>query len=371
MIRTSDEIVEQAVWTTLDQLDTTSRKLYRLDVFHFLPRMIEATSTDSSVHAAMRANAIVNVANRTSQDMSPLVNVEYHKAIATIKAELADPELFLKDEILVAVWLMSKRDMFVGMKGSALYAYDTHYAGMLTLLKLRGARQFETENGRRLFHFLLAPLNWGPLLTSRAPSHQYLELEAWMIEMSPHFPENLTRIHQYYHGVCTFLAKPTDSAQVQHLETEFETLRMSSIVTAQPVSTTSPFIENRAHCLWYFHGWISFFYWTKLHVACMYLHLSMIALPASRDAFHRILRDFIGVFAYALGDIDDHGRSRPEATAATRNGRLRASRGVNVLGALQIHAPLRHLATSPSLNPHESRAVSDAIARLNAEFRLW
>ncbi|KAK5080978.1 hypothetical protein LTR05_008295 [Lithohypha guttulata] len=333
--------------------------------------MLEAAGSNSPIHAAMKANATVNMANRMTEDMSSLVTVEYSKAISKVKAALADRELFLKDEVLAAVWLMSKREMFVGLKGSALYAYDTHYSGMLTLLQMRGPRQLETERGRQLFQLFLAPLNWGPLLTRQAPSQQYLELEALMIKTSPCFPDTLLQIHRYYHDVCTSLTRPTRSAEIKRLEGNFSRLNEFPLVAAQPVSDRPSFSDDQALCLWYFRGWISFFYWSKLHVARMYLHLSQIQLPASRNIFHQSLRSFLGSFSYALGDVDDHGRSRPEATAATRNGRLKESRGINVLGALHVQAPLRHLTADPNLYPHESRGVSAALSRLNAEFRLW
>ncbi|KAK5102678.1 hypothetical protein LTS08_003478 [Lithohypha guttulata] len=223
------------------------------------------------------------MANRMTEDMSSLVTVEYSKAISKVKAALADRELFLKDEVLAAVWLMSKREMFVGLKGSALYAYDTHYSGMLTLLQMRGPRQLETERGRQLFQLFLAPLNWGPLLTRQAPSQQYLELEALMIKTSPCFPDTLLQIHRYYHDVCTSLTRPTRSAEIKRLEGNFSRLNEFPLVAAQPVSDRPSFIDDQALCLWYFRGWISFFYWSKLHVARIFSfpHLGISSTKAS------------------------------------------------------------------------------------------
>ena len=376
--RSDDQIVEQAVSISLNQLDTNSRKFYHIEVFSFLPHLLEAVGTESCAYAAIRSNAIVNIANRTTDDMSELVTAEYHKALVKVQAAINDPVACLKDETLAAVWLMSKREIFVGFKGSAQYSYDAHYTGLLTLLQVRGPDRLQTQRDCQFFQFFLAPLNWTPLLNGRSPTQQYLDLEAQMFDNARWLPREVKCLHQYFHDVCRYRAQPGNTKLVYYLEEDLQRWCHSPLWAPKPYTklgadhfrSASSTTED-AFSVWYFENWTGYFYWTKLHVARMLLHSSMLDNPAMYDIFHKTMHNFIGTLAYAVGDIDELGRMRPDTTPATNNGRLKSNRGVNVLGALQIHAPLTYLATEPCLTVGERKLVLIALRRLESEFRLW
>jgi hypothetical protein len=112
MARLPEDVIEQGVWYSLSQLDVSSRVLYGNDAFTFLPAILRKAGSQSYIHAAMRAVGIINFANRSpTVDMRNAVDLEYAKAVSGVNTALADPEQRLKDETLVAVWLLGIREV--------------------------------------------------------------------------------------------------------------------------------------------------------------------------------------------------------------------------------------------------------------------
>jgi hypothetical protein len=106
------DITEHAVWYSLTQLEVNSRVLYGNDNYNFLPHILRAAGPESYLYAAMRSVAAINLANRSpTVDMRSVVDSEYAKAVSGVTAALADPEQYLKDETLVAVWLLGMREV--------------------------------------------------------------------------------------------------------------------------------------------------------------------------------------------------------------------------------------------------------------------
>ncbi|KAL6242241.1 hypothetical protein RBB50_010789 [Rhinocladiella similis] len=130
------DVTEQAVWYSLFQLDVHSRILYGNDTFSFLPTILSKVDHQSYLYAAMRAVGIVNLANRSpTVDMRNIVDFEYAKAVSGVNAALVDPDQRLKDETLVAVWLLGIRELLANITGSSQFnlgeesAQQTHIDG--------------------------------------------------------------------------------------------------------------------------------------------------------------------------------------------------------------------------------------------------
>ncbi len=106
------DITEHAACYSLSQPDVNSRILYGNENYNFLPHILRAAGPDSYLYAAMRSVATINLANRSpTVDMQSIVESEYAKAVAGVTAALADSEQYLKDETLVAVWLLGMREV--------------------------------------------------------------------------------------------------------------------------------------------------------------------------------------------------------------------------------------------------------------------
>jgi hypothetical protein len=105
-------LTEQTVCYSLSQLDVNSRVLYGNHAFNFLPQILAGAGRDSYLYAAMRSVAAVNFANRSpTVDMRDMIELEYARAVSRVTAALADSDQYLRDETLVAVWLLGIREV--------------------------------------------------------------------------------------------------------------------------------------------------------------------------------------------------------------------------------------------------------------------
>jgi len=84
---------------------------------------------------------------------------------------------------------------------------------------------------------------------------------------------------------------------------------------------------------------------------------------------HETIRDFLGTFDYAFGDVDEYGCARPVPTAAT-NITSSKYRIVNGHTALQIQPPLSYLTTLKHLGLGQRDAMLLAQERIRAEFSV-
>ena len=108
----STDVAEHAVCYSLVQLDTRFRDQYQIDTYAFLPKLIHNAGPTSAVHQAMRACATVNLANRAGTvSLSQLTASEYARAIISVNKSLESPDERLRDETLVAVWLLGMREV--------------------------------------------------------------------------------------------------------------------------------------------------------------------------------------------------------------------------------------------------------------------
>ena len=106
------DVAEHAVCYSIFQFDTNARRQHQIDTFAFLPELIESAGPKSAVYQAMRACGTVNLANRAGPvRLSQETTSEYARAITSVNAALQHPHERLKDETLIAVWLLGIREV--------------------------------------------------------------------------------------------------------------------------------------------------------------------------------------------------------------------------------------------------------------------
>lgn len=116
MTTSPDNLSDQSVCYSLQQLDVNSRVLYGNSTYTFLPKILSEAGLDSCVYAAMRSVGAINFANRSpTTDLRSIVDMEYARAVSAVTAALADPLQYLKDETLVAVWLLAMREVALAL----------------------------------------------------------------------------------------------------------------------------------------------------------------------------------------------------------------------------------------------------------------
>ncbi|KAH0836291.1 hypothetical protein FOPE_04289 [Fonsecaea pedrosoi] len=328
----SGDVTEQAVCYSLTQLDANSRVLYGNHAFTFLPKILSSSGRDSYLYAAMRSVAAINLANRSpTVDMHSIIEAEYARAVSSVTAALADPEQCLKDETLVAVWLLGIRELLASVNGPhGGSAHQTHVDGTLMLLRLRGDEQFSRPEGRHLYHTLLSAMvwapgkslgmlsadlfqHWKPLFASEEPSPEYLMLESQLPKATSTIPTASLRLRSFFHGVSklrarikNFLLMP-QNASVNKFQTVSSYLRAAArledkvsgwcdifdwlprkvlIDTPHRYLPRTPWTTGtlfRLHC---FGSWEAFFHWNRYFVAKICLHAALLNAIGSLGSNH-------------------------------------------------------------------------------------
>ncbi|KAK5050820.1 hypothetical protein LTR84_003379 [Exophiala bonariae] len=428
MTTSPDGLSDQSVCYSLQQLDVNSRVLYGNSTYTFLPNILSEAGLDSCVYAAMRSVGVINFANRSpTTDLRSVVDLEYSRAVTAVTSALADPRQYLKDETLVAVWLLAMREMLVGISsrpGANSTGYQTHVDGTLMLLRLRGEEQFSRPEGRHLYATLLSAMHWRPLFASEEPTPEYLTLES-QISKATQVPLASEKLHNFFHGTCKLRARIRNFVYIQ----QDPALDRQKIISTYLKAATrledkmvgwcdipewrprkvhiggnnqasyealfrNPWTVGtlfRLHC---FVSWPGFFHWNRFFVAKILLHGAILdalftlttsntTTPSSPDdldiptllqihtaIIHETVADFLGLLAYAFGDIDGEGQIRPVPTPVISDGATEEHRGINIPTTLQIQPPLTFLITFKYLAPGQREAMFLALQRIRAEFCL-
>jgi hypothetical protein len=315
-------LTEQTVCYSLSQLDVNSRVLYGNHAFNFLPQILAGAGRDSYLYAAMRSVAAVNFANRSpTVDMRDMIELEYARAVSRVTAALADSDQYLRDETLVAVWLLGIRELLAGVNGpQGKSAHQTHVDGTLMLLRLRGEEQFSSPAGRHLYATLLSAMvwapgrnlsmlsadlfqHWKPLFASEEPSQEYLMLES-QLPRATTVPEASLRLRTFFHGVTKLRARIRNFLSMQEDVSVDRSQVVESYLRAaarleekvngwcddpswlpRKVLAESPPQRHvhrtawnsgtllRLHC---FGSWHAFFHWNRFFVAKACLHAALL-----------------------------------------------------------------------------------------------
>lgn len=80
--------------------------------------------------------------------------------------------------------------------------------------------------------------------------------------------------------------------------------------------------------------------------------------------------DFLGLLAYAFGDVDGDGYIRAVPTPVISDGAAQEHRGIDIPATLQVQPPLTFLITFKYLAPGQREAMFLALQRIRAEFCL-
>ncbi|KAL5467783.1 hypothetical protein PMIN07_003498 [Paraphaeosphaeria minitans] len=118
--------------------------------FGYLPNMYAKLGRDVSLLAAIDAASKARLAWEFGEPMEA-ARTSYAKALTQTNAALADPVTALQDATLVSVLLLSLYETMIWAGTGVPDNWVTHTQGALTLVRLRGKPQLETDFGRQLF----------------------------------------------------------------------------------------------------------------------------------------------------------------------------------------------------------------------------
>jgi hypothetical protein len=294
------------------------------------------------------------------------------------------------------------------------------------LLRLRGEDQFTRPIGRHLYLYILSVMvwasddgkiailsadqfqHWKSLFASEEPSEDFLFLESQIPKASEEVPAASMRMRGFFHGVTKLRARisnymsmaesqPVDRIQVVNsylkaaarLQDKIEgwcdipewlprkVLPNASPRQSQRTDWTTGTLF-RKHCYQNFDG---FFHWNRYLVAKACLHAGVLdaisTLPVDSTVdklmvshindLQETVRDVLGQMAYAFGDIDEVGRTRPIATGYINNGASMKNRFADGAAMFQIQAPVTYLMTLRYLAPGQREAMVMVLQRLRAE----
>ncbi|KAG6994071.1 hypothetical protein G7Y79_00047g082970 [Physcia stellaris] len=134
----------------------------------FLPDLYRQHQDIAYLSKALNAVSMASLANRTS--MSHLVvraRRSYGEALTLINAALSDEQLAKSDELLASLMLLTKYEHISGDKTTL---WESHTAGQVQLIRLRGQDQFKSSTGLELYRLVLARHRLADLAYQRIPT---------------------------------------------------------------------------------------------------------------------------------------------------------------------------------------------------------
>ncbi|KAL8672685.1 MAG: hypothetical protein Q9168_002869, partial [Polycauliona sp. 1 TL-2023] len=158
----------------------------------FLPDFYQQKQHVPYLTEALHAVSMASLANRTS--MPHLVmraRKSYGNALTLVNAALSDMEQAKSDELLASLMLLTKYELISGDKTTL---WESHTAGQIHLLGLRGEDQFKTDTGRELYRFILARQRLADLGYQRPPKLG-ANLPKENVQLNPHGARLANLIH--------------------------------------------------------------------------------------------------------------------------------------------------------------------------------
>ena len=269
--------------------------------------------------------------------------------------------------------------------------------------------------------------HWRPLFASEEPTQEYLALES-QISKATQVPPASQKLHAFFHGTCKLRARIKNFLYVQQQPQRRDS---SSIISQQKIVGTylhaatrledkmlgwcdipewkprkvrlgnspsryqalfrNPWTVDSLYRLHCFVSWPGFFHWNRFFVAKTLLHgalldaLTMLSpnttmskhgedldvptlIQIHTAIIHETVGDFLGLMAYAFGDVDGDGNIRAVPTPFISDGAAQEHRGIDIPATLQIQPPLTYLITFKYLAPGQREALFLALQRIRAEF---
>lgn len=120
--------------------------------FDYLPQLYGKLGSTTVLPATIHAASIASLARDLGQkDIMKMARQSYAHALLETNTALVDPKTALDDATLVSVLLLTLFEAIVWESKHIPDNWTTHAKGALALVKLRGAGQFDTYIGRKLF----------------------------------------------------------------------------------------------------------------------------------------------------------------------------------------------------------------------------
>ncbi|KAH7128782.1 hypothetical protein B0J11DRAFT_279259 [Dendryphion nanum] len=120
--------------------------------YDYLPALYTHSRSHSALHTIIYATSMASLSREIMEPrFMELARKHYTKALELTNHALADVSTAIKDSTLVSVMLLSLFEAMVWDGNLTPTNWTIHTQGALALVKLRGAKQFQTEIGRRLF----------------------------------------------------------------------------------------------------------------------------------------------------------------------------------------------------------------------------
>ncbi|KAJ0165105.1 hypothetical protein CTA2_12340 [Colletotrichum tanaceti] len=142
-------------------LDDLARAYFMTDYiasspFDYLPQLCPRGLTgNNAMSASLLATAFASLSLKLCDPkIMKQARAQYAIALAQTNRALGSPKLAVEDGTLAAVLLLGLFEAVVFSGQQSLDSWNLHTLGSIELLRLRGARQFETPLGRKLFFHL-------------------------------------------------------------------------------------------------------------------------------------------------------------------------------------------------------------------------
>ncbi|KAH8646955.1 hypothetical protein BGZ60DRAFT_391555 [Tricladium varicosporioides] len=145
--------------------------------FDLLGTLCSQTSSEDYLLASMSAVGLASLSHVThSPEMVVQSRKDYIAALRLTNAALKSPTDVRKDSTLFTVMILSIFETITGVDGASLGAWTKHIEGATALVKLRGAEQFNTVAGQRMFLQVMSNLMLSSVQRTVAIPAEILEL---------------------------------------------------------------------------------------------------------------------------------------------------------------------------------------------------
>lgn len=121
--------------------------------FEWVTELLCQDDTDQALKDSVNAVSLASFANTTkSSAIMRKAQAAYVSAIGATNCSLRDPQLVVRDSVLVSVIMLGMYENMIFQDKRSIDAWAKHVHGACTLINLRGPEQFKSSMARRIFH---------------------------------------------------------------------------------------------------------------------------------------------------------------------------------------------------------------------------
>ncbi|MCJ1372511.1 hypothetical protein MMC20_003736 [Loxospora ochrophaea] len=179
----------------------------------FLPEMCREQPRNSCLMEGLYAVALARIAKQSSlTHFAMQARRSYGRALTLLNAALRDTKQAKQDSTLTTVSMLSMYEIISGDKPESIW--ESHHAGRISLLQLRGLEQFQTPRGQSLFLAACTSLqNYYLVWRERPPP----DIERWIEQLHVDSFIHYYRSTQYTHKVILACAKAQEILEDRNL----------------------------------------------------------------------------------------------------------------------------------------------------------